>query len=166
LDIEAHCVFLDVVPSNINQAGWTAMHYAARAGRGRVVEMLIKAGGDVNAVNSRGHTPLDWAMEGEVCGGGGKGHDGAVCVLEKAGGVVSIKRKGGSVWDTYCNDGGDVDGVNHFKKFLEGEVQDAKDCIDVSGDEEGFPTVEEWVGAGRGGSNHRPDFTSRMEDVA
>ena len=157
---------LDAVPSHINQAGWTAMHYAARAGRGRVVEMLIKAGGDVNAKNARGHTPLDWAIEGELCGGGGKGKDRTVAILEEAGGVVSITRKGDSVWDTYCHDGGDVEGVNRFKEFLEGEVLEAKGCIDVPGDEDGFPTAEERVGAGRGGGNHHPGSSYRMEDAA
>ena len=39
--------------------GRTALHCAAKAGFVNVVEALIKHGGDVNALNARGQTPLD-----------------------------------------------------------------------------------------------------------
>lgn len=39
--------------------GRTALHCAAKAGFVNVVEALIKQGGDVNALNERGQTPLD-----------------------------------------------------------------------------------------------------------
>jgi uncharacterized protein len=39
--------------------GRTALHCAAKAGFVRVVEALIEYGGDVNALNERGQTPLD-----------------------------------------------------------------------------------------------------------
>jgi truncated hemoglobin YjbI/ankyrin repeat protein len=39
--------------------GRTALHCAAKAGFVHVVEALIESGGDVNALNDRGQTPLD-----------------------------------------------------------------------------------------------------------
>ncbi len=39
--------------------GRTALHCAAKAGFVHVVEALIEHGGDVNALNERGQTPLD-----------------------------------------------------------------------------------------------------------
>jgi ankyrin repeat protein len=39
--------------------GRTALHCAAKAGFVHVVEALIECGGDLNALNERGQTPLD-----------------------------------------------------------------------------------------------------------
>lgn len=139
------------------------MHYAARARRTTVLKMLLQAGGEVNAKNARGHTPLDWATAGEVCGGGG-GKGACLAILEEAGGVASITREEGSVWDTYCNDRGDVGSENKFKAWLEGELKEVKDCIDGGGDEEGMPFAEEWGGLG-GGGVHRAGAFSRMEET-
>ncbi len=38
----------------------TALHYAAKAGFLRTIEVLLEAGADPAARDSRGHTPLDW----------------------------------------------------------------------------------------------------------
>lgn len=77
------------------RAGWTALHYAARFDHTSSVCKLLEAGADVNALNMRGHTPLDWAKETNATGATG--------MLVAAGGVASLV-EGQSVWDTYCND--------------------------------------------------------------
>jgi truncated hemoglobin YjbI len=41
----------------------TALHYAARAGFLRTIEVLIEHGADPGALDSRGRTPLDWLEE-------------------------------------------------------------------------------------------------------
>jgi ankyrin repeat protein len=51
--------------------GLTRMHVAARAGHAKLLQFLIRRGGDVNAVNTGGagaggETPLHWASTGEV----------------------------------------------------------------------------------------------------
>ena len=38
----------------------TALHYAARAGFLRTIEVLIEHGADPDARDGHGHTPLDW----------------------------------------------------------------------------------------------------------
>jgi Ankyrin repeats (many copies) len=38
----------------------TALHYAARAGFLRTIEVLLEHGADPDARDSHGHTPLDW----------------------------------------------------------------------------------------------------------
>lgn len=46
---------------------WTAMHYAAQAGRSRIVTCLIRLGADVDSVNERMSTPLSVAAaEGHI----------------------------------------------------------------------------------------------------
>ena len=41
--------------------GNTALHYAAGAGRDRIVQFLVAHGADLNAKTKNGRTPLDWA---------------------------------------------------------------------------------------------------------
>lgn len=38
--------------------GWTALHYAARAGQDTVVKLLLNKGADINAQGGKGETPL------------------------------------------------------------------------------------------------------------
>jgi ankyrin repeat protein len=50
---------------NVNAAttdGNTALHYAAGAGRDRIVQYLVDHGADLNAKTKKGRTPLDWAQ--------------------------------------------------------------------------------------------------------
>ena len=46
-------------PAALNGGVLTALHCAAKAGFINVVKALIEHGGDVNAINERGQTPLD-----------------------------------------------------------------------------------------------------------
>ena len=46
--------------------GSTLMHHAAAFGTREVLELLLKAGADVNARNGRGATPLHWAVGDEA----------------------------------------------------------------------------------------------------
>src|SRR5262249_50916506 len=41
----------------------TALHYAAKAGFLKTIEVLLEHGADPNARDSRGRTPLDWLEE-------------------------------------------------------------------------------------------------------
>lgn len=49
------------VVSAISPAGRTALHHAGNSGGGSAVDILIKAGADVDAVTWTGHTPLHFA---------------------------------------------------------------------------------------------------------
>jgi len=42
-------------------SGWTPLHYAARRGHYKVVELLLAKGADVNAETKDGRTALDCA---------------------------------------------------------------------------------------------------------
>jgi ankyrin repeat protein len=47
-------------PSGVRALNATALHYAARAGFLRTIEVLLDNGADPAAQDSRGRTPLDW----------------------------------------------------------------------------------------------------------
>ena len=70
--------------------GNTALHYAAGAGRDRIVQFLVAHGADLNAKTKKGRTPLDWAQgkrpeNGLGIGGreGGVPHDTTIALLQK-----------------------------------------------------------------------------------
>src|SRR6266550_3247435 len=65
------------IDPNLADAGWTALHYAARAGRGSVVGILIRAGASVNAATDEGWTP--WMLAARA------GHDSVARALREAG---------------------------------------------------------------------------------
>ncbi|GAA2760708.1 ankyrin repeat domain-containing protein [Actinopolymorpha rutila] len=46
--------------SGVEALNATALHYAAKAGFLRTIEVLLEHGADPRALDSRGHTPLDW----------------------------------------------------------------------------------------------------------
>jgi len=46
-----------------NNAGSTALHWAAHVGTAHVVETLVREGIDVNTPNNHGETPLHWAVD-------------------------------------------------------------------------------------------------------
>ncbi|KNC53475.1 uncharacterized protein AMSG_01189 [Thecamonas trahens ATCC 50062] len=50
-------------PDVSNPDGWTALHWAARAGRAPVVQALLDAGANASAATLQGRTPLDEAVE-------------------------------------------------------------------------------------------------------
>ncbi|GJL68219.1 MAG: hypothetical protein NPIRA06_08540 [Nitrospirales bacterium] len=69
--------------SETDTRGWTALHYAARAGQDTVVNLFLKKGADINAQGNRGETPL--LMAAYNC------HERVVRVLLKKGANFSIK---------------------------------------------------------------------------
>lgn len=53
--------------AKVNTSGWTALHYAASSGDLEVVNALIKAGADINAVAPDGSSPMIMAArEGHI----------------------------------------------------------------------------------------------------
>ncbi|MFX0573052.1 ankyrin repeat domain-containing protein [Nocardia nepalensis] len=42
--------------------GWTALHFAAQAGAPRIVSRLLDAGADIDAVTTKGHPAIYWAV--------------------------------------------------------------------------------------------------------
>jgi ankyrin repeat protein len=44
--------------ANVNQAGWSALHYAAIKGHSKIVSLLISKGAQVNQHSPDGDTPL------------------------------------------------------------------------------------------------------------
>jgi len=64
---------------------WTALHYAARKGRLRVVQALVRSlkVSDINALTKAGWTPLMFAAD--------KGHVGVCKLLLRYGAEVSVK---------------------------------------------------------------------------
>lgn len=57
----------DVNAHDPNFGLWTACHYAARAGRSRIIESLWRLGADIDAINAVGSAPLNIAAaEGHV----------------------------------------------------------------------------------------------------
>jgi RNA polymerase sigma factor (sigma-70 family) len=59
------------------RAGWTPLHYAAGYGLVELIEPLIARGGDLNAIDDDGRTPLQMAIE--------EGQDEAVSLLRQEG---------------------------------------------------------------------------------
>jgi ankyrin repeat protein len=57
---------------------WSALHYAAHNGHTSIIDALVQARADVNAVNVGGETPLDYAK--------GYGYTEVARLLEAAGG--------------------------------------------------------------------------------
>ena len=49
-------------------AGYTALHWAAIRGHGELVETLVEAGAEVNAIGGDGGTPLHWACHHDDVG--------------------------------------------------------------------------------------------------
>lgn len=49
----------------VNQKGNTALHWAALTGKLDVVQLLLTAGANPNAVNDTGATPIDEAIQGD-----------------------------------------------------------------------------------------------------
>lgn len=66
-EIDAAQSILDSNPEVVNQKdalGATALHYAALSGHGRIVNLLVERGADVNDRDDKfGATPAGWAIE-------------------------------------------------------------------------------------------------------
>jgi len=69
----------DVDVNAADAMGNTALHWAALAGQGRVVEFLLAEGAEVNLCNWNGKTPLRLALD--------KGHDEIARLLREHGGI-------------------------------------------------------------------------------
>ncbi len=67
----------------VNKAGWTPLHYAAAAGNGEIVQILLKAGAQVNALSPNKTTPLMMAAR--------SGKTDTMDLLEKAGANANLK---------------------------------------------------------------------------
>ena len=50
--------------AEINQSGWTALHYCAWIGQTEVCKFLLDKGADIDAVSANGTTPLMMAVRG------------------------------------------------------------------------------------------------------
>jgi len=48
----------NVNPSLADKKGWTPLHYAAKVGYHRVLELLLKVGAEIDLVDDKGRTPL------------------------------------------------------------------------------------------------------------
>lgn len=78
-----------------DEAGATALHYAAFSGHRQLVELLVSLGGDINAPDDRfGATPAGWAVE----------------YLRELGGFLSIELQDVA----FAIERGDVDWVRRF----------------------------------------------------
>jgi len=60
----------------MNDAGQTAMHFAAQSGLDSVVQLLADRGARLDVTDKQGRTPLDVAMGVPGGGGGGRGRGG------------------------------------------------------------------------------------------
>lgn len=65
---------------DLDLAQWTPLYHAAATGRAKAVSMLLRAGAEVDAVNSYGFTPLHHAAQG--------GHEEAIQALLSGGANV------------------------------------------------------------------------------
>jgi len=80
IDITNHLVSCNDATLNFkDDVGSTALHYAALKGHDSIIKLLLLKGGDINALNSEKHTPLDLSIIGEhieteelICNLGGK----------------------------------------------------------------------------------------------
>jgi len=93
-------------PSARDSAGYTALHYAARAGHTNICKILLKAGAAVNATTGGGTTALHRAAY--------KGHKGVVEVLLGAGADPTLQ---------------DSDGMNAAHKAAQGGRKDMLEMI-------------------------------------
>lgn len=76
--------------AQLNQPGWTALHYAAAAGDDEIVQLLLKRGAKVDAVSparSGAYTPLMMAAR--------EGKDGTALLLMRQGAKATLKNTEG-----------------------------------------------------------------------
>ena len=85
LEIRDVCIEQNIINS-VDDNGWTALHEAVRSGNTEVVDILFKAGADVNRRTNfgQGGSPLWWAIDIH-----GEGHS-VVSVLRRNGAIVLI----------------------------------------------------------------------------
>jgi ankyrin repeat protein len=88
------CAELGLDPKAATDKGETAMHGAALRGSDSIVKFLAEKGGDVNAKNKQGVTPLDVSMgKGGPPGVIRNAHDSTAAVIRQLGGVPGIDIK-------------------------------------------------------------------------
>lgn len=81
-------------PNAKDEAGTTALHWAAFAGTVEMVQALLAAGADVSATNDFGATPLHYAAQGDPdILTTGRTHAGIIATLLAAGADVSARTK-------------------------------------------------------------------------
>lgn len=71
----------------VGKEGWTALHWAARNGDLRLMEVLVGSGADIMAANDKGSTPLHLAAW--------QGHVQAVIWLIRAGANLQVRDRSG-----------------------------------------------------------------------
>src|SRR5690242_21225798 len=57
-DLARHLINFPAAVTLRDDSGYTLLHWAAKCGAVEALEVLVKAGADVNAVCNRGRTPL------------------------------------------------------------------------------------------------------------
>ena len=90
-DVDRLRTLLEADPAAVNAAGdfgMTPLHWAARAGALRCVELLLRRGADVNAVNASRRVPLHLAAEAD-----GNKQDAVVTLLASHGADVNAQDK-------------------------------------------------------------------------
>jgi len=100
--------------AQVNNEGWTSLHYAAAAGETEIVQLLIKKSAEVDATSPNMTTPLMMAA--------GSGNIYTVKALLDAGADLNLANEQGLTAIDFASRGSHqdiVDGLNYRKKMAE-----------------------------------------------
>ena len=97
--LDAHAGRNVVDPNAHDRFGYTALHAAARANSRRLIEALVRAGADVDALDNDGHTPLLVAAgarrEGDINAPPATFNPAAITALAAAGADLEVRNANG-----------------------------------------------------------------------